>query len=99
MYVAKPESRNRLAALMPLPDNWVETGFHQYPSINIRGIKPTLVYLPQKYLSLLITQTGASELDQVVKYLRRIISGSDRDDTVYVVPTELPNINLRKLRV
>jgi len=55
------------------------------------------VYLPQKYLSLLITQTNTSELDKVINYLRNIFDYNDGNNTLIVVPTELPNINLREL--
>lgn len=58
------------------------------------------MYLPRKYRQLILQRSNVEELELVVTYLRRTISGYDNDPVIYEVPMEIDDsIHLKLLHV
>ena len=83
----RPEEYQGSEYAIPYP-LYSETGWHSH------------IYLPGKYYRMILQQSDISNLELVVAYLRRTISGMDNDPTLYGVPAQIdPSICLKSLQV
>lgn len=74
----------------PLPESFPELLFdEELPWRSLVYLLPSDIYLV-KSLAENPTPEGMKRLDDIVKYLRVIVSGEDDDEEVYIVPEEIP---------
>ena len=109
-FIATPERRRRIVALQTVGAPYLKTRFafrlsvrqdhNEYCVLHHETRWHSHVYLPRKYRWLILQRSNVEELELVVTYLRRTISGYDNDPVIYEVPMMIDkSIHLKLLRV